>query len=108
MHFTKNILHTGCLVYPVVPSCFSKELISWSVGKDYAQLRYDGVAAGSRGWNEHILIDDGKYLFTVISKRGNAIITKCRSQNCILKSNKSFHIPNLDITFNCISVKFYF
>ena len=28
-----------------------------------------------------ILIDDGKYLFSVISKKGSSIITKCRSQN---------------------------
>ena len=52
-----------------------------------------------------ILIDDGKYLFSVINKKGNSIITKCRSQNCILKSNKSFHIPNLDITFNKLTSK---
>jgi len=52
-----------------------------------------------------ILIDDGKYLFSVIGKKRNSVITKCRSQNCILKSNKSFHIPNLDITFNKLTVK---
>ena len=52
-----------------------------------------------------ILIDDGKYLFTVINKKGNAVTTKCRSQNCILKSNKSFHVPNLDITFNKLTEK---
>ena len=52
-----------------------------------------------------ILIDDGKYLFTVISKKGNAITTKCQSQNCILKSNKSFHVPNLDIVFNKLTGK---
>ena len=42
-----------------------------------------------------ILIDDGKYLFSVVRKVGNSIITKCRSENCVLKSNKSVHIPNL-------------
>ena len=52
-----------------------------------------------------ILIDDGKYLFSVIGKKGNSVITKCRSQNCIIKSNKSFHVPNLDITFNKLTVK---
>ena len=52
-----------------------------------------------------ILIDDGKYLFTVISKKGNAVTTKCQSQNCILKSNKSFHVPNLDIVFNKLTGK---
>ena len=45
-----------------------------------------------------ILIDDGKFLFSVSGKKGNSVITRCRSQNCIIKSNKSFHVPNLDIT----------
>ena len=52
-----------------------------------------------------ILIDDGKYLFTVIGKKGSSIITKCKSQNCVLRSNKSFHVPNLDITFNKLTLK---
>ena len=52
-----------------------------------------------------ILIDDGKYLFSVIGKKGNSIITKCRSQNCVLRSNKSFHIPNLNISFNKLTQK---
>ncbi len=52
-----------------------------------------------------ILIDDGKYLFTVIKKMKNSIITKCKSHNCILKSNKSVHIPNFDIVFNKLTSK---
>ena len=52
-----------------------------------------------------ILIDDGKYLFKIISKIGNKVITKCCSQNCILKSNKSVHIPNFDIAFNKLTTK---
>ena len=52
-----------------------------------------------------ILIDDGKHLFTVIGKKGNSIITKCKSQNCVLRSNKSFHVPNLDIVFNKLTLK---
>ena len=52
-----------------------------------------------------ILIDDGKFLFTVISKKGNSIITKCRTHNCVIRSNKSFHIPNLDMTFNKLTQK---
>ena len=31
-----------------------------------------------------ILIDDGKFLFSVIRKK-NSVITKCKSQNCITK-----------------------
>ncbi len=52
-----------------------------------------------------ILIDDGKYLFVVINKTKSSIITKCKSQNCILKSNKSVHIPNFDISFNKLTSK---
>ena len=35
----------------------------------------------------------------------NSIITKCLSHNCILKSNKSIHIPNFDIAFNKLTSK---
>ena len=52
-----------------------------------------------------ILIDDGKFLFKVIGKKKNSIITKCLSHNCILKSNKSIHIPNFDIAFNKLTSK---
>ena len=52
-----------------------------------------------------ILIDDGKYLFVVTNKTKSSIITKCKSQNCILKSNKSVHIPNFDISFNKLTSK---
>ena len=52
-----------------------------------------------------ILIDDGKYLFKIIGKTGNSIITKCRSQNCVIKDNKSIHIPNMNIAFNKLTAK---
>ncbi len=52
-----------------------------------------------------ILIDDGKYLFTVLEKVGSSIITKCRSQNCVLKNHKSVHIPNFEIAFNKLTIK---
>ena len=52
-----------------------------------------------------ILIDDGKFLFKVIGRTTNSVTTKCKSQNCILKSNKSVHIPNLDIAFNKLTSK---
>ncbi len=52
-----------------------------------------------------ILIDDGKFLFTVIAKKNLSIITKCKSYNCILKDNKSVHIPNIDLSFNKLTKK---
>ena len=52
-----------------------------------------------------ILIDDGKFTFIVISKKGLAVTTICKSQNCFMKSNKSIHIPNFDISFNKLTIK---
>ena len=52
-----------------------------------------------------ILIDDGKFVFIVISKKGLAVTTICKSQNCFVKSNKSIHIPNFDISFNKLTIK---
>ena len=52
-----------------------------------------------------ILVDDGKFTFIVIKKNRFSISTVCKSQNCYLRSNKSIHIPNLDITFNKLTSK---
>ena len=61
---------------------------------------YKKIRKGSR-----ILVDDGKFLFKVIKSKKNMLITKCKSNNCILKSNKSAHVPNLDIAFNKLTSK---
>ena len=52
-----------------------------------------------------ILIDDGKFLFSVIGKSKNSIITKCKSHNCMIRSNKGVHIPNLNMSFNNLTTK---
>ncbi len=52
-----------------------------------------------------ILIDDGKYVFIVLGKKNNQIITKCKSQNCVLNSNKSVHVPKIEIPFNRLTLK---
>ena len=52
-----------------------------------------------------ILIDDGKFTFEVISKKGLAIKTICKSHNCYIKNNKSIHIPNFDISNNKLTPK---
>ncbi len=52
-----------------------------------------------------ILIDDGKYTFIVLNKKNLSVTTLCKSQNCHLKSNKSIHIPNFDISFNKLTFK---
>ena len=73
---------------------------------DYSRINfpYPSIIKKLKKGNK-ILIDDGKFLFSVIGKKGSSIITKCRSQNCVLRSNKSFHVPNLDITFNKLTQK---
>jgi len=52
-----------------------------------------------------ILIDDGKYTFVVTGKTGTSVKTLCKSQNCLMRDNKSVHIPNFDIAFNKLTIK---
>ena len=52
-----------------------------------------------------ILIDDGKFTFIVVSKKGTSVKTICKSQNCLMRSNKSVHITNFDIPFNKLTLK---
>ena len=52
-----------------------------------------------------ILIDDGKFIFVVLEKKNNQIITKCKSQNCLLNSFKSVHIPKIEVPFNKLTPK---
>ncbi len=52
-----------------------------------------------------ILIDDGKFTFVVIAKKRNTVTTICKSHNCYMKSNKSIHIPSIDIVFNKLTNK---
>ena len=52
-----------------------------------------------------ILIDDGKFTFIVLSKKGTSVKTICKSQNCLMRNNKSVHIPNFDIAFNKLTLK---
>ena len=52
-----------------------------------------------------IFIDDGKFIFIVIKKIGNSVVTVCKSKNCFIKSNKSVHIQNVDIAFNRLTTK---
>ena len=55
--------------------------------------------------NNIILIDDGKFAFKVVKKSINSITTKCLSQNCKLKSNKSFHVSKISLPFNRLTSK---
>ena len=87
---------------------FNQKLIfeSKKYNEDFSRINfpYPSILKKLKKGNK-ILIDDGKYLFSVIGKKGNSIITKCKSQNCVLRSNKSFHVPNLDVSFNKLTQK---
>ena len=52
-----------------------------------------------------ILIDDGKYIFLVHKKNKNSLTAICKSQNCLIKSKKSIHIPNFEMPFNKLTTK---
>ena len=39
LSFGKNIIHSGCLVYPVYQTCFKSKNLSWSYGKDLSEKR---------------------------------------------------------------------
>jgi len=52
-----------------------------------------------------ILLDDGKFTFVITKKKGLAVTTVCKSQNCFLRSNKSVHIPSFDMSFNKLTEK---
>ncbi len=52
-----------------------------------------------------ILLDDGKFTFVVTGKKGLAVTTICKSQNCFIKSNKSVHIPDFEMAFNKLTLK---
>lgn len=53
----KNIITSGCLYYPLDFTCFSKENLNWSIGKDYAKERFSLVKALSKGWSSYVTIN---------------------------------------------------
>ena len=52
-----------------------------------------------------ILIDDGKFVFKVVKKIKNGVVTICLSQNCKIRSNKSIHLQNFYMPFNNLTQK---
>mgnify|MGYP005990307481 CR=1 FL=1 len=47
--FSKNIIHTGCLMYPVTSTCLEKENANWSIGKKAIELRKVSLEAATKG-----------------------------------------------------------
>ena len=50
LSFGKNIIHSGCLVYPIYQTCFKSENLSWSYGKDLSKKRLNFLNAAAKGW----------------------------------------------------------
>ncbi len=67
--FTKNIIHSGCAMYPVTISCFEKNDLDWSLGKDAIDTRkvsleaaVKGIRAYIRSTNHENIISPQEYL----------------------------------------------
>ena len=46
---SKNIVQTGCLIYPIPITCISSNYANWSLGNEVAKKRFDHLKAYSKG-----------------------------------------------------------
>ena len=49
----KNIIVSGCLIYPITQTCFDNENITWSIGKEAASKRNEFYNAQVKGWRAY-------------------------------------------------------
>ncbi len=47
---TKNIINSGCVVYPLSFTCFSQKQISWSIDKEIPKINENVILSFTRGW----------------------------------------------------------
>ena len=63
---TKNVINSGCLIYPLSVSCFSQNKISWSIDKEIPKINENVILSYTRGWmiyaKENIK-DSSKFVF---------------------------------------------
>ena len=62
--FSKNVIHTGCLMYPVTSTCLEKENANWSVGKKAIELRKVSLEAATKGIRIYIRNQGHKEIIT--------------------------------------------
>ena len=71
LFFTKNIINSGCLVYPVKSVCFEK--LYWSSNLKVTEQKYYKLSSDSKGWpfyaKENFEIDD-KFVWKNLNKEG--------------------------------------
>lgn len=63
---TKNIINSGCLVYPISITCFKQTQIIWSIDKEIPKINENVILSYTRGWmiyaKENIK-DSNKFVF---------------------------------------------
>ena len=52
--FSKNLINSGCINYPVSKTCFDKKYINWSIGKDFSSFRESHLKASIKGWLPYV------------------------------------------------------
>ena len=52
--FSKNIIQSGCFNFPIVFTCFDKNEIKWSAGKEISEWRNEVLKAGVKGWIPYV------------------------------------------------------
>jgi len=62
--FSKNIIHTGCLMYPITSTCLDKENASWSIGKKAIELRKVSLEAATKGIRIYIRNQNHREIIT--------------------------------------------
>ncbi len=48
--FIKNIIISGCLIYPLSFTCIEESTLSWSIGKEIPEINKNVLHSFSRGW----------------------------------------------------------
>ena len=47
---SKNIINSGCLVYPLSFTCFNQSQVSWSIDRDIPKINENVILSFTRGW----------------------------------------------------------
>ena len=52
--FSKNIIQSGCLNFPITFTCIDKQELKWSAGKEISEWRNEVLKAGVKGWMPYV------------------------------------------------------
>ena len=47
---SKNLINSGCLVYPLSFTCFNQSQVSWSIAKNIPKINENVILSFTRGW----------------------------------------------------------